>query len=324
MEDRGCVSVMGRVLRRAGSALVVALGLVSPVLAACAAPSASADTVVDGCSIVTSPSSTTFTSCPDADFAGTNLSGGDLSYADLSGAEFVSCPSGHCLEASLRGANLTRANLSGSLLSLCTTSSGASACGSTDFSDATLSGADLAQSTAQDVTFTNAELSEVNLTDADLGGANLTDADLTGANLTGTLFSSTLPPEFNGGPPVTANAIVTNANFTGTILVPSDQNVTATSQASAVGTWTTPAGLPGAALGSCSPVSGSTFPLGPTTVTCQVVGAEGDAPGAAGIGTFVVTVAPNPGDGTPEAPVVLLLPLAALALLGGMAVRRLR
>jgi hypothetical protein len=59
-------------------------------------------------------------------------------------------------------------------------------------------------------------------------------------------------------------------------------------------------------------------PTGQPTVEREMV------PGAAGIGPFVVTVAANPSEGTAEAPMALLLPLAALALLGGMAMRRLR
>jgi hypothetical protein len=79
------------------------------------------------------------------------------------------------------------------------------------------------------------------------------------------------------------------ANFTDTILVPSNQSVTATSEAGAVATWSTPSGLPGATPGSCTPASGSTFPLFSSTGTCQVF----DATGGEATGTFQVDVEPT-------------------------------
>jgi hypothetical protein len=79
------------------------------------------------------------------------------------------------------------------------------------------------------------------------------------------------------------------ANFTDTALVPSDQNVPATSQTGAMATWTTPAALPGATPGSCTPPPGSTFPLFSSTVTCQVFDATGDE----ATGTFQVDVEPT-------------------------------
>ena len=111
------------------------------------------------------------------------------------------------------------------------------------------------------------------------------NANLTGATLAGATFSSTLP--VGGAPQVHAD--LSDANFTGTILVPSSQTVMATSQAGAVATWSTPSGLPGATPGSCNPASGSTFPLFTSTVTCGVV----DAYGNVATGTFEVTVPPT-------------------------------
>ena len=80
-----------------------------------------------------------------------------------------------------------------------------------------------------------------------------------------------------------------DANFTDTTLVPSDQDVPATSQAGAVATWTTPAALPGATPGSCTPLPGSTFPLFSSTVACQVFDATGDE----ATGTLKVNVVPT-------------------------------
>ena len=108
----------------------------------------------------------------------------------------------------------------------------------------------------------------INLSNANLADAILSDADLSNGSLTG--------------------AILTGATFTGTLLVPSDQTVSATSGAGAVVTWPTPSSLPGATPGSCTPPSGSTFPLGTTTVTCQVLDAANDV----ATGTFQVNVQP--------------------------------
>ena len=71
---------MGRLLRVCSSALVIVVAFVTPVLAT--ATPASADTVVNGCTIVSNPTSTNFTNCPGVDLAGANLSGVDLSFAE--------------------------------------------------------------------------------------------------------------------------------------------------------------------------------------------------------------------------------------------------
>jgi hypothetical protein len=71
--------------------------------------------------------------------------------------------------------------------------------------------------------------------------------------------------------------------------VPSNQSVTATSQAGAVATWASPPAEMGTFSGSCTPASGSTFPLFSSTVTCQVL----DDYGNVATGTFQVDVAPT-------------------------------
>jgi uncharacterized protein YjbI with pentapeptide repeats len=272
----------GRILRVTETVLVIAVALVTPVLAA--STPASADMVVDGCTIVSNPTPTHFTNCPNANLAGADLASVNLSYANLAGAQFVACfaPT-TCTSASLSDANLTQANLSGASLSTCAFIPVVE-CLSADLTDALLSGADLSGVRAQLATFPDARLGGANLTRADLGGADLVNADLTGANLTGTLFSSVV--QIVGD---TVYATLTGANLTGTILVPSNQSVTATSQAGAVATWPTPAGVPGATPGSCTPASGSTFPLFSTTVTCQVLDNNGDV----ATGTFQVNVQPT-------------------------------
>ena len=134
------------------------------------------------------------------------------------------------------------------------------------------------------VDFTGANLSGADLAGTDLAGAKLINSNLTGATLTGASMSGS-----TGDFPGPVDATLTGANLTGTILVPSNQSVTATSQAGAVATWPTPAGIPGATPGSCTPPSGSTFPIFTTTVTCQVLDANADV----ATGTFQVTVQPT-------------------------------
>ena len=254
--------MVGRLLRVTGTALVIAVAFVTPVLATATATPAAANTVVDGCTIVSNPSSTDFTNCPGADLAGADLSSFNLSFANFAGANFAgavlaTCPFGvdsFCNFAVLSHANLSHVNLSGAVL---------------------------AAATADELRPGSAA--------ATLDGANLTDAILTDAvlaasvSLGGLVFGSVA--DFT-------DATLTNANFTGTIppLVPSNQTVTATSQAGAVATFTPPpAGPPGATPGSCAPASGSTFPLFWSTVTCQVLDNFGDV----ATGIFQVNVAPT-------------------------------
>jgi uncharacterized protein YjbI with pentapeptide repeats len=80
-----------RALRLSGTILVIAVAFVTPALATATATPASADTVVNGCTIVSNPTLTDFTNCPGADLTGANMSSLDLSFANLSGATFVTC-----------------------------------------------------------------------------------------------------------------------------------------------------------------------------------------------------------------------------------------
>jgi uncharacterized protein YjbI with pentapeptide repeats len=245
--------------------LAVAVGLVIPVLTMATPAPASADTVINGCTIVSNPTATNFTNCPGANLAGVDLIGVDLSFANLAGANlagasFAACsltggiPPTSCSGANFANANLSQADLSDSVLTTCISVPRPFppvACVSAAFTSANL---------------TNANLSgDLLFIDVIIGGSSLGTAspDLTGATLTG-------------------------ANFTGTELVPADQSVTQTSQSGAVVTWPTPSGIPGASPGSCTPASGSNFPLGATTVTCQVLDANNDI----ATGTFQVTVVP--------------------------------
>ena len=118
--------MVGRLLRVTGTALAMALALVMPVATLTASP-ASGDTVIFGCTIVSNPTSTHFTNCPNSNLTGASLSGLNLSYANLAGATFVTCMNGpppsaaNCVITDLTSANLTHANLSGAVLSANTT-----------------------------------------------------------------------------------------------------------------------------------------------------------------------------------------------------------
>jgi uncharacterized protein YjbI with pentapeptide repeats len=235
--------------------------------------------VVDGCTIVSNPTSTHFTNCPGANLGDANLSGANLSFADFAGAAFVDCGviSGTlCNAADLSGATLSNADLSGASFfdGVIYEPCGAPRClevasGAADLSRADLSGANLSSAHLHDVNLGNAILTHANLTSATFtgcivsicqGGATLTGANLTGATLTG-------------------------ADFSGTVLAPSNQSVLGTSTGAVI-TWPAPQSLPGATPGTCTATSGSTFPLGTTTVTCQVLDDNADV----ATGTFTVDV----------------------------------
>ena len=202
-----------------------------------------------------------------------NLANADLSGADLTRASLGTCFVAQgtptlqgvaCFNAAMNGTTLVGAklnsasvdNLSGLNL---TGADLSSVRGPGCFTFDVVKGDDSTQVTECD----GINLSNVNLTDAVLSDADLSNGSLTGAILTG-------------------------ANFTGTLLVPSDQTVSATSGAGAVVTWSTPPSLPGATPGACTPPTGSTFPLGTSTVTCQVLDAANDV----ATGTFEVSRSP--------------------------------
>ena len=324
--------MVGRLLRVTGTALVVAIALVTPVLATASATPASADTVISGCTIVSNPTSTNFTNCPGANLSGANLSGANLSFANLSsanlsdanltaatfnsttailtsGTDFAGAiMTGADLEgaqlafdvnlanADLSGADLIQASLGTCFVAQETPTLQGVACFNASMTGTTLAGAQLNSASVDNLSglnLTGAELSSVrglgcftfdvvkgddstqvtecegiNLSNDNLADADLSDADLSNGSLTG--------------------ATLTGATFTGTLLVPPDQTASATSGAGAVVTWSTPPSLPGATPGACTPPTGSTFPLGTSTVTCQVLDAANDV----ATGTFQVTVQP--------------------------------
>ena len=119
-----------------------------------------------------------------------------------------------------------------------------------------------------------------------------------------------------------------------TVAAQPNASVAATSASGAVVTYSTPAGTDeqgGVAPVACLPASGSTFPVGSTTVTCTAT----DAVGHTGTGTFLVNVgdfAASPGETTPDAAapsgtgrtgslLAVVYTLTVLTLLSGLAWR---
>jgi uncharacterized protein YjbI with pentapeptide repeats len=208
-----------------------------------------------------------FSNLTNADLTDANLSGASLGlcvvFSGATGIQSVDCfdaaMSTHMVGAQLNGANLGHVDLSGvDLMGADLASVSGPGCFTFDF----MAG----DPTTQETQCLGPILNNANLTDANLSSADLSSAGLTGATLTG--------------------ATLTGANFSGTLLVPSDQTVSATGSAGAVVTWPTPPPLPGATPGTCTPSSGSTFPVGTTTVTCQVLDGQSNV----ATGTFTVTV----------------------------------
>ena len=245
-----------RLLRLTGVALLIGVALFIPTVVVTSAP-ASAQVVVDGCTIVPNPTSSNFTNCPGANLSTANLTGVNLSYANLAATTFVSCtvgvPSGvECTSATLNSTNLTSADLSAASFAVCD-QLGSGTLAPSGCGESTLTGVDLTDANLANATFavcTNAvPLSATQCGLTDLSGANLSGADLTGATLQTFCQIFCMSANLTG-------ATLTRANFTGTFLVPPNQSVTPTSQAGAVATWSTPSGIPGATPGTAPRLRG--------------------------------------------------------------------
>ena len=85
-------------IRLAGSVALVSGMLALPSVLS-TTTTASADTVIDGCTIVSNPTPTDFTDCPNMNFSGLNFSGFNLSYANLAGDTFASARAGRVLRS---------------------------------------------------------------------------------------------------------------------------------------------------------------------------------------------------------------------------------
>ncbi|WP_181319704.1 pentapeptide repeat-containing protein [Rhodococcus sp. OK519] len=226
---------------------------------------------------VPNPTPQSFTDCSGKDLTGTRLSDMNaklnLNYANLDNAVLAG--------ANLSFAKLTRARLTNATLTNATLDGA-------DLDGATLAGANLAGANLYFTDLTGANLTGASLSGANLNRAYLTDANLTGANLADANLT---------------DAELSDANLTGSSVIPSDITVTAASADGAAVTWVTPAMPTGLAFGICTPASGTTFPVGRTSVTCTVIGMFNGTP-TTGSGTATVTVnaapaAPAFADSTP-------------------------
>jgi uncharacterized protein YjbI with pentapeptide repeats len=284
-----------RVLAVSGVAIAfVCLGLASALPGS---SPAAADSVVGGCTIVSNPTPSHFTSCPGADLSQANLSGTDLSYADLSGATFASCPGGQdapCYGVDLADADLHEANLSNVIFEIVyffpmahTNGAEANLSGA-DMTGADASGAtlDWMQLSAVNVNLTGANFSHASLGNVGFKGSQLTNVNFSGADLTNTDFSGVV---FSGDDFSGAN--LSDSDFSRTVLGPPDQTVNATSGAGAIVSWPTPSGVSGLTVGACSPASGSLFPIGNFTPACAVRN-DTATTGIAVFGVVVVAAAP--------------------------------
>ncbi len=83
--------MVGRLLSVTGTALLIAVGLVTPVLATVTATPAFAQTVIDGCTIVSNPTPTNFTNCSLMNLSDANFGGLNLSYANFDRSIFANC-----------------------------------------------------------------------------------------------------------------------------------------------------------------------------------------------------------------------------------------
>ena len=252
--------------------LMTTAGMVAPSLAY-------ADTTIGDCVVVSNPTFEHHSMCAGGDLNRADLSGLDLSWADLSFA--------HLQASMMISTNLTHANLHGAYTKNAVMS----------FAEpryATLVGADLTG-----VSLDGADLTGAWVTNHDLVGKNLTGTILTGAHLEGTNLTGQDLSNKDLTGTVLTGANVTNANlsgalFTGTLLVPGNVSTVAPSASGAIVSFAATGGVTGATHGACTtagaPITSPTlFPIGTTTVSCQVFGS--DSPRSEASGNFTVTVA---------------------------------
>ncbi len=312
----------GRVLVLAAAAVILATVTAAalPASAGAHVGPASGTKVVDGCTVVLHPTGVHFTDCPGKDLSAANFSGLDLQFANFSKSDFVppcaGVPGGaFCTGTDFDHADLDHADVKKAVFASCCGTASAPA-----FASASLSGANMQQINASDATI--GDFTSLDLRDADLSGANVlggfSRSDLTGANLSkaqvwgllggggfahsvlgATNFTDAYVGELTfDGARLSARtnfdgSEIQYSDFTGTILVPTDSTVPASSPSGAVATWNEPKALPGASPGACSPASGSHFATGVTKVQCTINGGRGlpnwGGPNTA-TATFVVTV----------------------------------
>jgi uncharacterized protein YjbI with pentapeptide repeats len=309
----------GQLLRRLPR-IVVSLGALLIALVSAGAPAhasiarTAAANVIDGCAIVANPTPSDHTDCPGADLNGANLNYLDLSYAVFTGAHLngAKLRSTNLSFSSFRRAGLHNADFSADVV-------GSTVLTGANFNNAVLDHANLTSAVAaapspgqRTATFRYADLKSANLHDwkpirADLRGATFTGATITGvdfqgANLSGDdLSAMVIDANFRHANlvGVTFAGSSVGGDFTRTVVVPATQTATASGPDGAAVTWPSPQQLPGLTPVGCDAnnhpvVSGDTFPIGTTTVTCylQWQSADGHSVGASS-GKFWVHVLPG-------------------------------
>ncbi|WP_198163273.1 pentapeptide repeat-containing protein [Rhodococcus sp. WMMA185] len=261
-----------RTWARRGGAAALSVGLATAAMVT-VTPVANAEIVIGDCTIVDNPNPENHTVCPGVDLTGSDLKGLDFSYADLSGATLEDAD---LSRTKFIGANLTDAEMDFARLL------------SSDLAGADLTGASLKFARIFDANFNNANLTGANLTYAYLrkniingeARANFTDANLTDADLSNMELAGAELSGIN-----LTGADLDHADLTGTVLIPSDTTVAVGESGNATVTWPTPPSLTGTTFENCDRASGSSFPMGTTTVRCTVSTSAGQ-----GVGTFTVTV----------------------------------
>ncbi|MGV0157172.1 pentapeptide repeat-containing protein [Rhodococcus sp. GB-02] len=287
-------------------ALAVAIGTAMTV----GSGTATADSVINGCTIVDSPTKTRYTNCPGADFTGADLSQVNLMYANVPDAKFSGANFGvgrglHAFGANLSGADfadtdmsksgLDSANLNGAVFK--NTKLISASMTYATINDADFDGADLTRATIRGSKLDRSSMAGVALTDADLSGTNLDkvnlrDANLSFANLENAVLTSTKISGANF-----ADARITKAYFYGSeitpnnIVVPADRPSSGAQIAGANVSWTMPAGIAGLTVSNCNPASGSFFGERGSIVSCQV---RNQSTGVQTVGAATFTVIVNP------------------------------
>lgn len=311
-------------MRKKITGAVATLAVVVGAVMAVGTGEASADTVINGCNIVSEPSTTRYTNCPGADFGTANLDRVDLSYANLEGANFSEVSS--FTYTKMYYANLKNTNFDGRNLQKISWV-GADASGATLVS-ADMSGisnlprldrADLSRVNLSKMNTTfggvalngailkGANLEQAYLYSASLKGADLSDARLNFADLSSALFTS--DTKLDGAD--LSDTLLSRVDFTGTAVMPKDIVTTADSSGYATVSWTDPVNVDGVTLTDCSRASGTRFEVYTHVVNCKVQSESSlNLPLAPGSGRFFVTVNPlsapnpdpvdpgNPGNGT--------------------------
>jgi hypothetical protein len=158
-----------------------------------ASSAAFADTVIDGCTIVSNPTPTNYTDCVDMNLSGASLTNLNLSYADFEGStldtDSLSPIGGEA--ADFDGSNLTDANLTDTVDSGCVTLAELTSCNGVDFTDSALTGAN----------FTDADFGSPSTGGSTFTGTLLVPSDVTVYSNTATDVSWPTPRSLPGATP---------------------------------------------------------------------------------------------------------------------------